>query len=51
MEVLFKTMAASDFLFTAAKAKCSTMHVWLIGHILSTIDSPSQLLTSSVALH
>ena len=37
-------MAASE------KATHSTTNVWLIGHILSTIDGPSQLPTSGVAL-
>ena len=37
-------MAASE------KATHSTTNVWLVGHILSTIDGPSQLPTSGVAL-
>ena len=32
------------------KATRSTTNVWLVGHILSTIDGPSQLPTSGVAL-
>ena len=44
-------MGALNLSYAAAKATRSTTHVWLIGHILSTIDGPSQLPTSGVALH